>query len=54
MNEITLVATNIVKPEPHIVSQESSENVRRPINTTTESQGSIDEDQISIVSFTFG
>lgn len=50
MNEITLVATNIVKPEPLIVSQESGENLRRPINTSTESQGSIDEDQISIVS----
>lgn len=50
INEITLVATNIVKPEPLIVSQESSENVRRPVNTSTESQGSIDEDQISIVS----
>nr|XP_050868152.1 longitudinals lacking protein, isoforms H/M/V-like isoform X1 [Vespula vulgaris] len=50
INEITLVATNIVKPEPLIVSQESSENVRRPVNTSTESQGSIDEDQISIMS----
>lgn len=50
MNEITLVATNIVKPEPLIVSQENNENVRRPVNTNTESQGSIDEDQISIVS----
>jgi len=50
MNEITLVATNIVKPEPLIVSQESGENLRRPVNTSTESQGSIDEDQISIVS----
>ncbi|XP_017788066.1 PREDICTED: uncharacterized protein LOC108570685 [Habropoda laboriosa] len=50
MNEITLVATNIVKPEPLIVSQEGSENLRRPVNTSTESQGSIDEDQISIMS----
>lgn len=50
MNEITLVATNIVKPEPLIVSQENNENVRRPVNTNTESQGSIDEDQISIMS----
>ncbi|XP_012147345.1 BTB-protein-VII isoform X1 [Megachile rotundata] len=50
MNEITLVATNIVKPEPLIVSQESGESLRRPINTSTESQGSIDEDQISIMS----
>ncbi|XP_018059810.1 PREDICTED: uncharacterized protein LOC108694683 [Atta colombica] len=50
MNEITLVATNIVKPEPLIVSQESGENLRRPVNTSTESQGSIDEDQISIMS----
>ena len=50
MNEITLVATNIVKPEPLIVSQEGNENLRRPVNTNTESQGSIDEDQISIVS----
>ncbi|XP_043496575.1 protein tramtrack, alpha isoform-like isoform X2 [Polistes fuscatus] len=50
INEITLVATNIVKPEPLIVSQESGENVRRPVNTSTESQGSIDEDQISIMS----
>ncbi|KAK2577391.1 hypothetical protein KPH14_003505 [Odynerus spinipes] len=50
INEITLVATNVVKPEPLIVSQESSENVRRPVNTSTESQGSIDEDQISIMS----
>ncbi|XP_033354242.1 protein tramtrack, alpha isoform isoform X1 [Bombus vosnesenskii] len=50
MNEITLVATNIVKPEPLIVSQEGSESLRRPVNTSTESQGSIDEDQISIMS----
>nr|XP_012236052.1 PREDICTED: mucin-5AC [Linepithema humile] len=50
INEITLVATNIVKPEPLIVSQESGENLRRPVNTSTESQGSIDEDQISIMS----
>lgn len=50
MNEITLVATNIVKPEPLIISQESGENLRRPANTSTESQGSIDEDQISIMS----
>ncbi|EFN74140.1 Protein bric-a-brac 2 [Camponotus floridanus] len=50
INEITLVATNIVKPEPVIASQESGENLRRPINTSTESQGSIDEDQISIMS----
>lgn len=50
INEITLVATNIVKPEPLIASQESGENLRRPVNTSTESQGSIDEDQISIVS----
>ncbi|XP_043526173.1 longitudinals lacking protein, isoforms H/M/V-like isoform X3 [Frieseomelitta varia] len=50
MNEITLVATNIVKPEPLIVSQEGNENLRRPVNTNTESQGSIDEDQISIMS----
>ena len=50
INEITLVATNIVKPEPHIVNQESNENLRRPLNTATESQGSIDEDQISIAS----
>ncbi|GAB1868899.1 Putative serine threonine-protein kinase dyrk2-like protein [Camponotus japonicus] len=50
INEITLVATNIVKPEPLIASQESGENLRRPVNTSTESQGSIDEDQISIMS----
>ncbi|XP_072743743.1 uncharacterized protein Btbvii isoform X3 [Anoplolepis gracilipes] len=50
INEITLVATNIVKPEPLIASQESGENIRRPVNTSTESQGSIDEDQISIMS----
>ncbi|XP_076287716.1 BTB-protein-VII isoform X3 [Lasioglossum baleicum] len=50
INEITLVATNIVKPEPLIVSQETGENLRRPVNTNTESQGSIDEDQISIMS----
>ncbi|XP_015435845.1 PREDICTED: longitudinals lacking protein, isoforms H/M/V isoform X2 [Dufourea novaeangliae] len=50
INEITLVATNIVKPEPLIVSQEVGENLRRPVNTNTESQGSIDEDQISIMS----
>ncbi|XP_050459637.1 protein tramtrack, alpha isoform isoform X3 [Cataglyphis hispanica] len=50
INEITLVATNIVKPEPLIASQESEENIRRPVNTSTESQGSIDEDQISIMS----
>ncbi|KAG7209499.1 hypothetical protein KM043_015584 [Ampulex compressa] len=50
INEITLVATNIVKPEPLIVSQETGENLRRPVNTSTESQGSIDEDQISIMS----
>ncbi|XP_026827406.1 mucin-5AC [Ooceraea biroi] len=50
INEITLVATNIVKPEPLIVSQDSGENLRRPVNTSTESQGSIDEDQISIMS----
>lgn len=50
INEITLVATNIVKPEPLIVSQEGGESLRRPVNTSTESQGSIDEDQISIVS----
>ncbi|XP_031775794.1 probable serine/threonine-protein kinase dyrk2 [Apis florea] len=50
INEITLVATNIVKPEPLIVSQENNENIRRPVNTNTESQGSIDEDQISIMS----
>lgn len=50
INEITLVATNIVKPEPHIVPQEGSEHLRRPINVTTDTQGSIDEDQISIVS----
>ena len=50
INEITLVATNIVKPEPLIVSQEGVENLRRPVNTSTESQGSIDEEQISIMS----
>ncbi|XP_076383334.1 BTB-protein-VII isoform X2 [Megalopta genalis] len=50
INEITLVATNIVKPEPLIVTQETGENLRRPVNTNTESQGSIDEDQISIMS----
>ncbi|XP_063975441.1 longitudinals lacking protein, isoforms H/M/V-like isoform X2 [Diachasmimorpha longicaudata] len=50
VSEITLVATNIVKPEPLIMTQESGENLRRPINTNTESQGSIDEDQISIMS----
>ncbi|XP_012275181.1 protein bric-a-brac 1 isoform X1 [Orussus abietinus] len=50
VNEITLVATNVVKPEPLIISQESGENLRRPLNTSTESQGSIDEDQISIMS----
>ncbi|XP_043286378.1 mucin-12-like isoform X3 [Venturia canescens] len=50
INEITLVATNIVKPEPHIVPQEASEHLRRPINATTDTQGSIDEDQISIMS----
>lgn len=52
INEITLVATNIVKPEPLIVSQEGVENLRRPVNTSTESQGSIDEEQISIVNIT--
>ncbi|XP_024935739.1 protein tramtrack, alpha isoform isoform X2 [Cephus cinctus] len=50
INEITLVATNVVKPEPLLVSQESGESLRRPLNTSTESQGSIDEDQISIMS----
>ncbi|XP_074102706.1 BTB-protein-VII isoform X1 [Cotesia typhae] len=50
MSEITLVATNVVKPEPLIVSQENRDNIRRPVNTSTESQGSIDEDQISIMS----
>lgn len=49
IQEITLVATNIVKPEPLIVTQESVME-RRALNTNTESQGSIDEDQISIVS----
>ncbi|XP_066595573.1 protein tramtrack, beta isoform isoform X2 [Prorops nasuta] len=50
INEITLVAMNIVKPEPLIASQENSESLRRPVNASTESQGSIDEDQISIMS----
>ncbi|XP_048505579.1 uncharacterized protein LOC105683089 isoform X5 [Athalia rosae] len=50
INEITLVATNIVKPEPAIVPQEGSEHMRRPLNASNESQGSIDEDQISIMS----
>lgn len=50
INEITLVATNVVKPEPSIISQEGGEHMRRPLNASTESQGSIDEDQISIVS----
>lgn len=49
ISEITLVATNTIKPEPAIASQETGEGVRRPVNTNTESQGSIEEDQISIV-----
>ncbi|KAF7988084.1 hypothetical protein HCN44_007578 [Aphidius gifuensis] len=48
-NEITLVAMNVVKPEPAIVNQEVIDN-RRPINVSNESQGSIEEDQISIMS----
>ncbi|XP_046735073.1 longitudinals lacking protein, isoforms H/M/V isoform X3 [Diprion similis] len=50
INEITLVATNVIKPEPSMMSQETADHLRRPLNTSTESQGSIDEDQISIMS----
>lgn len=50
ISEITLVATNIVKPEPLIVTHDSGEGMRRPLNNSNESQESIDEDQISIVS----
>ncbi|XP_015517421.1 longitudinals lacking protein, isoforms H/M/V isoform X1 [Neodiprion pinetum] len=50
INEITLVATNVIKPEPSMMSQETGEHLRRPLNASTESQGSIDEDQISIMS----
>ncbi|KAK0178779.1 hypothetical protein PV327_007633 [Microctonus hyperodae] len=50
VNEVSLVATDTIKPEPVITIHSNLETIKRPVNASTESQGSIDEDQKSIIS----